>query len=1177
MGLLGGVIAALNWRKRNAAPITATGAFTTSTFEGRKFFTFTGAGTFTVASTIGVDYIAIGGGGGGGWSLGSGGGAGGMVQATKFTLTPGTRAITIGNGGAGGYNLAYSGVQGNPTVFEGVASALGGGAGVSQSSGLSGRAGGCGGGGVRNNNAGGIGTQGGSGGSGTNLANSYGGGGGGGVSGNGESASSIKGGNGGVGVYYNNGTVPVLELGGGGGGSAYTTPAGTSSFGGGAGGNGTGARGGDGLLNTGGGGGGADGTADRGGNGGSGIFIISYPLFTYTPTPTPMSARYLRLKQAVGVTGYLSVSEMYVYSGGVNVASGKSVTATPVTWAGTWEATRATDNNTTTTTLVNGGGTNTTTNGFILVDLGAVYPIDSVAVINTIPAGTASYGGYPYDCGTLSNATLVVENATNTVLATFTLSAISTLQTFPTLVSTNYTTSIVNGVQYYKFLTSGSITTNEAVVMDYFAIGGGGGGGRAIGGGGGAGGLRQGFIGLGSATYDIVIGAGGAVNGNGYDTSLHTITAPGGGAGGSYVQNNGAASNGAAGGCGGGGSSGNLGTGGAGNSGYAGGSTASYLNASGGGGLTAAGGGSGSAFGGKGGAGIIFNGEEYGGGGGGGANTTAGFNGSFGGGNGATTSLGATAGSTNTGGGGGGGGFTSNGTVEGGATGGSGVFICSFFTPTSIAGCNLWLDANDPKNDGTQYTDGAVMTKWNNKSGSGGWANAIGSPLFTRMAMNGRPAITMGTGRYAQFNTTDTGTSLSAFAVATTEQSSITTPSQLMSVYKSGDPNDYTSLTSMALMYRDAYGGNNGLEMKSYRTAPVSNGVLTGLATPFLCTTMVNSLGVSGYLNGLLASTASAGLVGAFGYDRIIVGAGYPTTSPGGWWLGAVSEVITYTTTLSSYNRLRVETYLANKYSIALIGKVVTVFSYTGADQSFFVPPSITKLKVFLWGAGGQGSMNNSYNSSGGAGAYVYGDMTVLGGQNITVIVGRGADQVESRMYGGGGRAYTTSALAYGASGGGRSAIQLVAGTDYVVAGGGGGSGETQGGGAAEWNGTSQPGGTGAAGNGRGGTQTEGGNGGTTATPAGMVGIAKDGGNGTTSSYGGGGGGGYYGGGGGGYGGGGAGSSYIANLGNPGGETSANKTSAPGTGSIYYSGYIATGGIKGINTTGGNGRVVIVY
>jgi hypothetical protein len=484
----------------------------------------------------------------------------------------------------------------------------------------------------------------------------------------------------------------------------------------------------------------------------------------------------------------------------------------------------------------------------------------------------------------------------------------------------SYTTKIVNGVQYYKFTTSGSITTSVAVVMDYFAIGGGGAGGTPNGaGGGGAGGLVRGFMPLNaSTTYSLVIGTGGVSGANGDNpvttglpTTFNGIVALGGGGGGRF--DGGPGQNG---GCGGG-------PGGIGSQGF-------NAGVNGGGGLGGAGNGT------IGGTGIMINGEPYGGGG-------AGFGGtaSFGGGG-----SGGLPGAANTGAGGGG----WSGTGKAGGAGGTGVFICSFFTPTSIAGCNLWLDANDPKNDGTQYTDGAVMTKWNNKSGSGGWANAIGSPLFTRMAMNGRPAITMGTGRYAQFNTTDTGTSLSAFAVATTEQSSITTPSQLMSVYKSGDPNDYTSLTSMALMYRDAYGGNNGLEMKSYRTAPVSNGVLTGLATPFLCTTMVNSLGVSGYLNGLLASTASAGLVGAFGYDRIIVGAGYPTTSPGGWWLGAVSEVITYTTTLSSYNRLRVETYLANKYSISYVfTRTATLTSVISTSMQTLTMTGIAPTGISGW------------------------------------------------------------------------------------------------------------------------------------------------------------------------------------------------------------------------------------
>jgi hypothetical protein len=140
----------------------------------------------------------------------------------------------------------------------------------------------------------------------------------------------------------------------------------------------------------------------------------------------------------------------------------------------------------------------------------------------------------------------------------------------------------------------------------------------------------------------------------------------------------------------------------------------------------------------------------------------------------------------------------------------------------------------------------------------------------------------------------------------------------------------------------------------------------------------------------------------------------------------------------------------------------------------------------------------------------------------------------------------------YGFSGGGRSAIQFVSGTDYVVVGGGGGS------------------------------QTAGGTivaDGTSFATAGGLGTG-----GYCSDSAGTGGGGYYGGGGGGNngynaGGGGGGSSYTSNLGSVVGSNSSDGRQAPATTSPYYISGVVAGGVYASpsGTNGGNGLVVFTY
>ena len=118
-------------------------------------FTNVGNTTFTVPTDGTVDVLAIAGGGGGGRGLnGSGGGAGGMVVAAGVSITAGTYTITVGDGGAGGPTSASAATlasQGSNTsispALTGVATAVGGGAGVNRAKGnsLDGGAGGSGG------------------------------------------------------------------------------------------------------------------------------------------------------------------------------------------------------------------------------------------------------------------------------------------------------------------------------------------------------------------------------------------------------------------------------------------------------------------------------------------------------------------------------------------------------------------------------------------------------------------------------------------------------------------------------------------------------------------------------------------------------------------------------------------------------------------------------------------------------------------------------------------------------------------------------------------------------------------------------------------------------------------------------------------------------------------------
>jgi hypothetical protein len=303
--------------------ISATGGSVTTVNCGAcKVHTFTGPGTFCVASIAGVaannqvSYIVVAGGAGGGGKVnpgnfenGSGGGAGGFREdkspVTPYTASPLDGAgnisvtatgfpITVGGGGtpgSGSTQACAEGGNGNPSTFSTITSTGGGGGGGNgcNSSLNIGNDGGSGGGGSGwgggSGNGGGQGNtpsvsppQGNNGGTGSGCgSNGSGAGGGGGATGAGGGGSGQTGGNGGAGATTSITASPVAYAGGGGGSGGGGHGSGGTG-GGGAGKSSPGAAT-SGTANTGGGGGGAGcAPGGAGGSGGSGVVIIRYKI-----------------------------------------------------------------------------------------------------------------------------------------------------------------------------------------------------------------------------------------------------------------------------------------------------------------------------------------------------------------------------------------------------------------------------------------------------------------------------------------------------------------------------------------------------------------------------------------------------------------------------------------------------------------------------------------------------------------------------------------------------------------------------------------------------------------------------------------------------------------------------------------------------------------------------------
>lgn len=215
------------------------------------------------------------------------------------------------------------------------------------------------------------------------------------------------------------------------------------------------------------------------------------------------------------------------------------------------------------------------------------------------------------------------------------------------------------------------------------------------------------------------------------------------------------------------------------------------------------------------------------------------------------------------------------------------------------------------------------------------------------------------------------------------------------------------------------------------------------------------------------------------------------------------------------------------------INAQVTTFSYTGAAETYVVPPGVSYIQIEVWGAQGGDSevCGGTTQADGGLGGYAVGNLLVTPGDVYTFYIG-GKPSVTLGSGSPGGFNGGGASGQYGGAGGGATDVRHggVALANRIIVAGGGGGGNTgcpdhgtggDGGGYTGSNGINLSGGYAV---GMGGTAVAGGAGGGSGS-AGSLGVG-----GTGDYHVAGGGGGYYGGGGAYAAGGGGGSSYTGGV-----------------------------------------------
>ena len=215
----------------------------------------------------------------------------------------------------------------------------------------------------------------------------------------------------------------------------------------------------------------------------------------------------------------------------------------------------------------------------------------------------------------------------------------------------------------------------------------------------------------------------------------------------------------------------------------------------------------------------------------------------------------------------------------------------TWFTPTTVTGCSLWLDSSDSS---TITTSGSAVLQWNDKSGNGNNATPSGSG-----PTNANPGIT--------FNGTNQTLALSYNGSPTTE--SLFVVIKFNSVASEGDI--FTGTATGQRQYI-LYGGN--MYLGKYATAPSgsANGGSPNTTNTYLMEYVYTASAISffqagnPYYSGTPQFTYSAGgtvaYIGSYG--------------SGGYLSGIIYELVVYNTAVSDYNRSQIEGYLTQKWNL---------------------------------------------------------------------------------------------------------------------------------------------------------------------------------------------------------------------------------------------------------------------
>ena len=234
------------------------------------------------------------------------------------------------------------------------------------------------------------------------------------------------------------------------------------------------------------------------------------------------------------------------------------------------------------------------------------------------------------------------------------------------------------------------------------------------------------------------------------------------------------------------------------------------------------------------------------------------------------------------------------------------AIVAPSFTPASISGLNLWLDAQNSSN---VLRSGSNVTAWNDSSAVGNNFTATGTPAYTSSAINGFPAITFSdissllsnfinispTNQLSFFiigRQTGDGTGNDEIFSVSADQASSANPWRYFDLFR-------TTGNVISLNMGSETSVASGISYSTYPTTWIISVVLTSTN---------GSLFYNGTITNINGTSRGGGAVSLNNnLQYMISGAGFR---------GDIGEILSYPSVLSTTDRQKAEGYLAWKWGI---------------------------------------------------------------------------------------------------------------------------------------------------------------------------------------------------------------------------------------------------------------------